>query len=421
MKILTLLLLLLSAASCAGTQNVKRETNYDESKVPTYVLPDLLTATDGTPIKSSKEWEMSRRDEILELFSSQMYGRTPQDMIDVRYEVLRENPNDMGGKATSKQVLFTFTSGATTLEALLLIYIPNDGMKQHPVFVSYNYKGNHSTTFSEDVLYSPSFSFVKEKDDPDWIRGNQVNRWCYDKIIDRGYAVATMCYHDIFPDKQGFLDRSVLALFPDYLANMSAPDAWQAIGAWAWGSSRIVDFLEGEDWVDQDKIAIMGHSRQGKAALWAGAQDERFSVVISNDSGAGGAALSKREFGETIADLVAIKPYWFCPAYANYAGDEKSLPFDQHFLVALMAPRKVYIASAVEDTWADPKGEFLAAYHAAPVFELYGLKGLASSEMPELDQPLMQDVVYHIRTGIHDVVDYDWERFMDFCDIHFQR
>jgi hypothetical protein len=273
-----------------------------------------------------------------------------------------------------------------------------------------------------EIFFPPSFHLVKKADNPDWIRGCQSSRWCYDKIISRGYAVATMCYHDIFPDKNGLKDHSIVALFPDYHPNSNASDEWQAIGAWAWGSSRIVDYLETQDKFDLDKIVIMGHSRQGKAALWAGAQDKRFRIVISNDSGSGGAALSKRVFGETIARVSSIQPPWFCPAFSKlYADNESNLPFDQHELIALMAPRPVYVASAVEDRWADPKGEFLSAFHAGSVYELYGLSGLGTDIQPGLNQPIMNDVGYHIRTGIHDVTDYDWERFMDFADKHFGR
>lgn len=401
--------------------NAQQTINYDESKVPDYVLPELLVTSKGKVVKTARQWEKIRRPELLELFASQMYGRTPDDSgITVRYELLTENPAALGGKATSRQVKFIFSNGKKELEALLLLLLPNGNTDKTPVFVGYNYKGNHSTLADTTILYSTNFALVKEKGHPDWERACQASRWSYDDIIDRGYAVATMCYHDIFPDKPGLKDHSVASLFAGYGTESEAPDEWQAIGAWAWGSSRIVDYLLTEPRIDPGKIAIMGHSRQGKAALWAGAQDARFNIVISNNSGEGGAALSRREYGESIQRVSSIQPPWFCPAFNQYRGKEQERPIDQHQLIALMAPRAVYVASAVEDRWADPKGEYLAAYHASPVYRLYGLKGLESNEMPRLHEPIMQDVGYHIREGVHDVTRYDWLRFLDFADKHFR-
>lgn len=419
MKHLILLVVCLFSASYTVAQD-DIHINYDESKVPVYTLPDPLTCNDGKKVTSIKQWEKQRRGEILEFFSSQVYGRTPQEKIKVTYETLAEDPIFLDGKATGKQVKFTFTNGQKKVEAILLLILPNGQKGKVPVFVSYNYKGNHSTCLDPNIQYSPNFSIVKAPNHPDWKRGCQMNRWCLDKIIARGYGIATMFYQDIYPDRPGLEEHGIVSLFSNYNSSAKAPDQWQALGAWAWGSSRIVDYLETQKGIDLDKLIVMGHSRHGKAALWAGAQDKRFKIVISNDSGCSGAALSKRVFGENIARITSYFPHWFCPAYNQYAHNEANLPFDQHELVASIAPRKVYIASAVEDTWADPKGEFLSAYHAGPVYELYGLKGFDSDVMPGLHQPIIKDVGYHIREGKHDVVDYDWERFMDFADLHFR-
>ncbi|MGV3762033.1 alpha/beta hydrolase family protein [Parapedobacter sp.] len=416
-NLIAMAIILLASASLNAQQNI----NYDESKVPDYVLPELLVTSDGKAITSARQWEKLRRPELLELFASQMYGRTPDDSgISVRYELLAENPAGLGGKATIKQVKFIFSNGKKELEALLLLLLPNGSVGKVPVFVGYNYKGNHSTLSDTTIQYSDNFTLVKPAGHPDWERACQASRWSYDDIIDRGYAVATMCYHDIFPDKPGLKDHSVISLFKGYGTQPEAPDEWQAIGAWAWGSSQMVDYLLTEPRIDSHKIAIMGHSRQGKAALWAGAQDTRFSVVISNDSGEGGAALSRREYGESIERVSSIQPSWFCPAFNQYRGKEQERPIDQHQLIALMAPRAVYVASAVEDRWADPKGEYLAAYHASPAYTLYGLKGLDSNVMPHLHEPILNDIGYHIRAGKHDVTRYDWLAFLDFADKHFK-
>lgn len=416
----TLIVLAMAIFSVMGQGYAQTETNYDENLVPDYVLPELLATVDGKPITTVEAWERHRAD-LLGQFAREMYGRTPTDPIVVRYEVLAENPNALNGKATGKQVKLVFGNGEKKIEAYLLVYLPNHATGPVPVFVGYNYKGNHSTSADPDILYSPNFKLVRNSDHPDWERGNQESRWAFDDIIDRGYAVATMCYHDIFPDQPGMKDHSIVSLFPGYGTAAEAPDEWQAIGAWAWGSSRIVDYLITEPRINADQIAIMGHSRQGKAALWAGAQDPRFNVVIANNSGEGGAALSRRKYGERLATVSGIQPSWFCPAFDQYHGREEERPIDQHQLIALMAPRAVYVASAVEDRWADPKGEYLSAYHASPVFKLYGLKGLPSANLPGLHEPLMHQVGYHIRAGKHDVTRYDWLRYLDFADLHFRR
>ena len=413
-----LALTLLACSLLYGQEGI----NYDEAKVPSFVLPDMMVCNDGTPVRDVKTWEKKRRPELLEYFFSQEYGRTRYDKIDVRYEDVSTDEAFLGGKATCKQVRFIFSNGEKEHEAIAMLVIPNRRKGKVPVFVAYNFKGNHSTTLDTTILYSPNFHLVKGPDNPDWRRGCQMTRWCWEKIVDRGYAVITMCYHDIYPDGRGqeMIDNSIISLFPDYRQREILSDAWGAIGAWAWGSSRMVDYLETQSWADMKRIAIMGHSRQGKAALWAGAQDERFKVVISNDSGCSGAALAKRVYGENIGRMMVTLEWWFCPAYKLYANNEAAMPFDQHELIALMAPRHVYVASAQEDRWADPKGEFLATAHAAPAFELYGMKGLGTLEQPGIHQPIMNDVGYHIRAGKHDVTDYDWDRFMDFCDLHFK-
>ena len=397
--------------------------NYDESLVPSFIIPDMMFCNDGTRVTDVKTWEEKRRPEILEYFFSQEYGRTRYEKIPVSYEDISRDRKALGGKATCRQVRFVFSNGEKKLEAIAMMMIPNKRKGKVPVFVAYNFKGNHSTVDDPTIEYSPNFGLVKAPDNPDWQRGCQKSRWCFEKIIDRGYAVITMCYLDIYPDAHGpeMTDHSIVSLFPDYRERGTFSDAWGAIGAWAWGSSRIVDFLETQDWVDLDKIAIMGHSRQGKAALWAGAQDERFKVVISNDSGCSGAAMAKRVFGENVARITKVFDWWFCPAYSFYSDNEAAMPFDQHELIALMAPRHVYVASAQEDQWADPKGEFLATALASPAFELYGMEGLGTMEWPGIHQPIMHDVGYHIRAGVHDVTDYDWERYMDFCDRCFGR
>ncbi|MDO4949615.1 MAG: acetylxylan esterase [Bacteroidales bacterium] len=415
------LFLCLSLASCCVAWG-QRNLNYDESKVPQFALPDVLTCYDGSKVTTIDDWERKRRPELLETFATQEYGRTRPDSIAVSYEVVSENSHALGDKATLRQVRFLFSGNGRRHEAIAMTLVPNHRKGKVPVFVSYSFIGNHSTTTDTTIVYSAGVRMVQKPGDANWQRGNQKSRWPFEQIIDRGYAVITMAYHDIYPDRDGprWLDNSVLSLFPDYQQYATRSDAWEAVGAWAWGSSRMVDYLYTQDWADMQRIALMGHSRQGKAALWAGAQDTRFRVVISNCSGASGAALAKRRYGETVGLLTSVRPWWFCAAYAFYTDREEAMPFDQHELIALIAPRHVYVASAEDDAPADPKGEFLATSYAEPVYRLYGLKGLDTDVMPATNHPIMHDAGYHIRTGIHDVTDYDWQRYMDFCDLHFK-
>ena len=408
------ILRLLLASCCLPV--LAQEANYEESAVPAYTLPDLFLCADGTRVQSVRDWEGKRRPELLQLLADEEYGRTPRGKVKTTSQLLSENPRALGGLATSQQVMLTFSARGQQRQALLLAYVPNQRAGRVPVFVGYNFMGNHSITADTTVLYSPYFQRMTDKQSPALQRNIQFSRWPLEDIVRRGYAVVTMCYQDIFPDRADGTQESIIPLFPD---NTDGDARWQALGAWAWGSSRMADWVQRQPWANPRQLIIIGHSRQGKAALWAGAQDERFQVVISNNSGCGGAALSKRAFGETVGRITRSFPHWFCPAFSKYAGREGALPFDQHELLALMAPRRVYVASAEDDRWADPHGEFLAARAASPVFALYGLKGIERPSMPTLHEPLQNHVAYHIRAGKHDVTAYDWHRYMDYCDRAF--
>lgn len=377
--------------------------NYDDTKVPPYTLPNVLAG-----VKSPAEWK-NRRAEIFQLFEREMYGRSGPKPSGVKFELLEVSRDALNGKAIRKQI--KVDPGFE-----LLLYLPSDAKGPVPIFLGMNYTGNHGVTNDPGVRVSTAW--MRQKDNP---RGLQASRWAIEKALARGYGIATVYYGDLDPDFDDGFQNGIHPLFYKAGQTRPAPDEWGSIGAWAWGLSRAMDYLEKDERVDAKRVAVHGHSRLGKAALWAGVQDERFAIVISNDSGAGGAALSKRIYGETVKDLNDRFPHWFAGNFRKYNGNEAALPFDQHMLIALIAPRPVYICSAQDDQWADPKGEFLSALHADPVYRLLGTEGLPVKEMPAIHHPAMGRIGYHIRAGKHDVTDYDWEQWLNFADKHWKR
>ena len=382
------------------------EANYDEAAIPPYTLPEALVCNDGTPVSDKETWEGIRRQELLDIFSEEIYGRLPDTDISTTYNILEEGSPALGGKAVRRQVEIVFRRDSIYRKALMLMYFPVTDEKV-PVFLHFNFQGNQ--TVSDDPGIIPS-EYSRRP------RGNQKNRWPVGKIIDAGYGLATIHYFDFYLDRKDNFTESVMPLFGYRSAEDVPDDGGMAISAWAWGYSRAMDYLETDPSTDASRVIVAGHSRLGKAALWAGAQDTRFAVIISNDSGCGGAALSMRRIGETVNEINKIFPHWFCKNFRKYSWNEDNLPVDQHELLALAAPRPLYVASAEEDRWADPKGEFLSLWHASEVYSLYGYKGMPSPEMPGVNCPVMERTGYHIRTGIHDVTDYDWDCFIKFSD-----
>ena len=395
--------------------------NYDEAKVPHYELPDPLIMQDGTPVKSAKDWMEKRRPEVLELFRKHVYGRSPAKPSGLNFKVIQNDDTALGGQAIRREVLITFARKASTPEASLLIYLPKNTDGPVPTFLTINFYGNH--TIHPDPGISITRSWVRNNNDwgiennraDERSRGARRSRWAVEKILKRGYALATIYYGDIDPDYDDGFANGVHRLYPK-----PKPDEWGSISAWAWGLSRCLDYLETDHDINAKKVAVMGHSRLGKTSLWAGARDERFALVISNDSGCGGAALSRREVGETGKRINTSFPHWFCDNFTKYNDRINDLPVDQHMLIALAAPRPVYIASATGDPWADPNGEFLSGHHADPVYELFGLKGVGVAKQPKADHPVGHHIGYPLRPGKHDVTDFDWEQYLNFADRHLK-
>jgi hypothetical protein len=394
--------------------------NYDESKAGTYTLPDPLVFENGERVRSAAEWSNKRRSEILRLFETNVYGRTvagrPPQMT---FEVFDLEKNALEGKAIRKQVSVYFTGKKDGPQMSVLMYLPKSA-KPAPVFLCLNFSGNH-TILSDPAIRLPEIwdGKTKTKQTAAESSRGKSTQFQVEKMIARGYGLATIYYQDIEPDFEGGIEHGLRPLFYKSGQTSPAADEWGEIGAWAWGMSRAMDYLETDRDVDAKRVVAMGHSRLGKTTLWAGAQDPRFAIVIAAGSGEGGAALSRRDYGETVKHLNTSFPRWTCTNYKKYSDHVDQMPTDQHMLLALIAPRPLYLAAAEDDRWADPRGEFLSAVAAEHVYRLLGKKGLGTDQMPGAGQPVMQTIGFHIRPGKHEVTAYDWDQFLAFADKHF--
>ncbi len=414
---------------------------YDEAKVVNHPLPDPLVFNDGSPVRDVATWRSRRRAELLELFSREVYGRTPSDRPKaMHFETTSVDRTALGGKATRKEVTVHFTAAPDGPQMHVLIYQPNRAptttaaaaatstnsalAPRWPVFLGLNYFGNQCVHADPGITLSRAwmrtnaeFGIVDHRA-TERTRGVHASRWDIETVIARGYATATIYYGEIGADNNEGLQDPTGAMLRSGSAMGRRPDGWGLIGLWAWGLSRALDYIETDAELDAKRVAIHGHSRLGKTALWAAVQDERFALVISNNSGCGGAALSKRVYGETVAVINANYLPWFAHNFKKYDDNEADLPVDQHELLALIAPRPLYVASASEDRGADPLGEFLALKHAEPVYRLHGKGGLGVTEFPAVDTPVGDTIGYHVRTGKHDITPYDWAQYLNFADKH---
>jgi hypothetical protein len=405
----------LSVCSAAGAPN------YDESKVGNYTLPDPLVLQNGEPVRDAETWYKQRRPEIVHLYETNIHGRSPGRPEGMTFDVIDVDNHALGGKAVRKQVVVNFTGKKDGPKMNMLIYLPADAKQPVPLFLCLNFFANHRICDDPGVKINEEWDRkIMAKVLPDEKTRGTFKGWQIDKILSRGYGIAIIYYCDIEPDSIGGMQYGVRPLFfkPGQLG--PAPDEWGAIGAWAWGLSRGLDYLESDKDVDAKRVVAVGHSRLGKTVLWAGAQDTRFAMVIASCSGEMGGSLSRRNYGETVDDMIRNFPYQFCTNFQKYAKHWDEMPVDSHMLISLIAPRPLYLNTGSEDQWADPKGEFLAAVAAGPVYRLLGKQGLDTDQMPPLDTPIMHTLGFQCHTGKHEILPEDWDRFLNFADMHLK-
>jgi len=375
----------------------RSDINYYEEKVPAYKLPDLLMMTDGRKVTTSRLWNTERRPEILELFRENVFGRVPESSYKESFKVVNLDRKAIGGSATLKQIDITISTESKSLVIHLSLFTPNSTKKQVPVFLLINNRG-------------------LENIDPS--RKGKSEFWPVEEVIARGYGIAAFYNADVDPDNFDNFRNGIHGMLDK---NLRPGDAWGTIAAWAWGASRCMDYLVTDKDVDGNKVAVVGHSRGGKTALWAGAEDARFAMVISNESGCTGAALARRRYGETVDVINTNFPHWFCSNYKKYNKNEDALPVDMHMLLALIAPRPLYVACADEDLWGDPRGSYLSLYNSLQAYKLLGADSDIPKAMPPLNKQISNGkVAFHIRDGVHNLLLRDWNWFIDFADANLR-
>jgi hypothetical protein len=394
----------------------------DPTKYPSQPdLPDPLVMLDGTKVATKEEWLTKRRPELKELFQANMYGRLP-GAYKFTAKVVHEDRQAFGGKATLREVALTLTDKDGPA-VYWLVVVPNKRTGPAPVFVGLNFGGNHLLT-ADPKVHLPEgwvpdrYPGVKANKATDEGRGKQADTWPLEMIVDRGYAVATAYSGDISPDNAGMRGGWAWALMRPGIAGIAPPDTTGTIMWWAWGIHRGVDYLTTVPEIDAKRIACVGHSRLGKTALVATAFDDRIALGIPNQAGCGGTSPSrmKNPKGETVKRITTAFPHWFAPVFSRFADDTTRLPFDQHCLVAVCAPRPVLFTNATEDQWADPPGQFEVLKAATPVYKLLGVDGLADGAKPDEGKLTDSRLGYWVRPGKHAMTPDDWKTYLAFAD-----
>lgn len=392
--------------------------NNDEEKVKPYTLPDPLVLENGEKVESSEEWFEKRRPEILRLFTTEQFGKMPE-RNGISFEVFEEGTLVFDGAAIRKQVTIYFTEDKSDHKADLLIYLPTKTKKPAPLLLKIGFGPNSLAVDDPGVRQGMMWS--REGKRIPSSEGRKRRAFDVEKFISNGIGVATIYYGDIEPDFPDGIEHGIRGYYLEEGANYPAPDEWGTISAWAWGLSCAMDYLETDVQVDSKKVALFGISRLGKTVLWAGANDERFGMVIASCSGEGGAAISRRQYGETIGHMIHPTRYFyqFSGNRAKYGFDPNTSPVDGHMLISLVAPRPLLLQTGDTDSWSDPKGEFDGAVAAEPVYNLLGAKGLETDQWPETGKPILNDLGYFMHEGGHGSLPTDNKVFIDFLKIHF--
>jgi hypothetical protein len=426
MKKIVTLVLLACCCNCFAQQANRPvlvagfPVNYSEDSVGTYTLPDLFTCNDGKKVTDAKTWLEKRRPELLKLVESTQYGKMPPRPSDLKFVVAEEGTTAFNGKAIRKQVTIYFVKDTSQHKMLLLIYLPAQTTKPAPVLLNISFSANCQVTNDPGVRIGDIWSREGKK-----IKADQPSRFPpmnIEQFMDAGIGFATVYYGDIEPDFKQGIKYGIRGQYLKAGQTEPAPDEWGAISAWAWGLSRVMDYFETDKQIDSKRIAVQGASRLGKTVLWTGIHDTRFKMVIASISGEGGAAIARRNYGETIQHITDTSRYYyqFAPNYHSYANKTNSLPIDAHMLVALMAPRPLLLQTGSTDFWSDPKGEFLSAIAASPVYSLFGEKGPGNAAMPAAGDTslLMNKLGYYMHDGGHTVLPEDWVHFITYMKKH---
>ncbi|HEY3939159.1 MAG TPA: acetylxylan esterase [Bryobacteraceae bacterium] len=393
-------------------------TNYDEAKTGTYTLPDPLVLSNGKSVRDSKTWYQKRRPEIVHLFEENMYGRSPGRPPALSFDVFDKGTPALNGTAIRRQVTVSFSPDKAAPKMDIAIYLPAAARKPVPLVLSLNFSANSNIIGDPGLKVGEVWN--REHHKVPATQGMTFGRLPVDDFLAQGIGVAAIYYGDIEPDFLEGFPFGVRHLFLKPGQTELAPDQWGAIAAWAWGLSRAMDYLETDPGVDAKRVALLGVSRLGKTVLWAGAHDPRFAMVIASCSGEGGAALSRRNYGETVKDLNEHFPYQFCANYQKFGDHVAQLPVDANMLLALIAPRPLFLQTGDEDKWSDPRGEFLSALAVAPVYQLFGRPGLETDQLPPAGVSIMHTIGFRMHAGKHGTNSSDWPEFVKFIDMHFQ-